>query len=163
MNRDSNSSDPQKKHKLHAIIDDSINFLQQTANKKEIAFKNKVSVKTSVFVDEEMIKTVIRNLLSNAVKFSSNKQSIIVTAEKSVNSVTMGIHDQGVGIEQERIDCLFEINKEKSTRGTDGEAGTGLGLLICKDFVEKNNGKIWVESEWGEGSVFYIKLPTRAA
>ena len=71
-----------KKHKLHAIIDDSINFLQQTANKKEIAFKNKVSVKTSVFVDEEMIKTVIRNLLSNAVKFSSNKQSIIVTAEK---------------------------------------------------------------------------------
>ena len=75
----------------------------------------------------------------------------------------MGIHDQGVGIEQERINCLFEINNEKSTRGTDGEAGTGLGLLICKDFVEKNNGKIWVESEWGEGSVFYIKLPTRAA
>jgi PAS domain S-box-containing protein len=148
-----------KKHNMYAIINDCISFLQQVADKKEISFENKAPSRISVFADEEMIKTVIRNLLSNAIKFSANKQFIKITAEKRGGSVVIGIHDKGIGIKQEKIGGLFEINNEKSTQGTDGEKGTGLGLLICKDFVEKNNGKIWVESEWGKGSDFYIMLP----
>jgi signal transduction histidine kinase len=110
-----------------------------------------------------MVRTVMRNLISNAIKFTEKNGDIRVTANGKDGFVEVSVLDTGVGIRSDKKDTLFKIGKARSTRGTAKEKGTGLGLVICKEFVDKNNGRIWFESPIPDGSekgsVFYFTLP----
>jgi len=106
-----------------------------------------------------MLKTVLRNLVSNAIKFTKTGGAIIINAEVNPDNVTISVSDNGNGIPPENLAKLFNISEVLTTKGTAGETGTGLGLLLCKDFVEKLGGKIWVESESGKGSRFSFTMP----
>ena len=113
-----------------------------------------------VYADKDMVATVIRNLISNAIKFSFKKSSILVSLKtESDATVKVSISDKGVGIDKTKLASIFNAEYTFSEKGTEGEKGTGLGLKLCKEFVEKNNGKIWVESEKGKGSVFSFNIP----
>ena len=106
-----------------------------------------------------MINTVIRNLLSNAIKFSENDGTINISCKSENDQILIKIKDDGIGISPQDQKRLFKIDQYYSTTGTEGETGTGLGLIICKEFVEKNKGKITVESKLGKGTVFSVYLP----
>jgi signal transduction histidine kinase len=113
----------------------------------------------NVFADIDMLRTVLRNLVSNAIKYTNNGGAINITAEQTQSDVTISISDSGIGIPPENLAKLFDISEVMTTKGTAKETGTGLGLLLCKEFVEKHGGKIWVESEIGKGSDFKFTLP----
>ena len=106
----------------------------------------------------DMIHLIVRNLISNAIKFSQHGGSIKITSQIKGNDFIMCISDSGVGISKQNQKKLFE-QETFTTRGTDNEEGTGLGLLLCKDFIEKNGGKIWVESKIGVGTKFFVQIP----
>jgi signal transduction histidine kinase len=106
-----------------------------------------------------MVKTIMRNLVSNALKFTNKGGNININVEENPESAIVTVSDNGIGIKPEDLTKLFDISKVLSTSGTEEETGTGLGLLICKEFVEKHNGKIWVESISGVGSDFKFTLP----
>ena len=106
-----------------------------------------------------MVITVLRNLISNAIKFTQIDGKIMVFAGVKQNELAVSISDNGVGISKARMDKLFKITEKQSTPGTQKEKGTGLGLILCKEFIEKNKGKIWIESQVGIGTTFYFTLP----
>jgi signal transduction histidine kinase len=112
-----------------------------------------------IFADKNMIHTIIRNLVSNAIKYSEIGGEIIVRYKQENNNILISITDQGMGISKSNINRLFKIDDPYYSDGTVGEKGTGLGLIICKEFVEKHNGKIWVESEISQGSTFFVSIP----
>ena len=105
-----------------------------------------------------MLKTVLRNLVSNAIKFTKSGGSININTEKKSGFVIISVSDNGIGIQSENKAKQFNISEVLTTKGTAGETGTGLGLLLCKEFVEKHGGRIWVESEAGKGSEFKFTL-----
>jgi signal transduction histidine kinase len=113
----------------------------------------------NVFADIDMLKTVLRNLVSNAIKFTNNDGAINIGAEENSGNVTISVSDNGIGIAHDELKKLFDISEVLTTKDTEGETGTGLGLLLCKEFVEKHQGKIWVDSEVGKGSDFRFTLP----
>ncbi len=113
------------------------------------------------FADADMLKTVLRNLVCNAIKFTNNGGVINITAKQSDSCSTISVSDNGIGVPTENLAKLFEISEVRTTKGTEKESGTGLGLLLCKEFVEKHQGKIWVESEVGKGSEFSFTLPSK--
>ena len=115
-----------------------------------------------VFADKNMINTVIRNLLLNAVKFTRNGGRISLSARNIDHVVEIAVTDNGIGISPENFKKLFCIDCNVVSYGTEGEQGTGLGLILCKEFVEKNAGKIRVESEQGVGSTFTVSIPETA-
>jgi len=108
-----------------------------------------------------MITTVIRNLISNAIKFSNRDSSIHVRCVNHAEEIELSVTDQGVGIKKEIKEKLFRIDQHVTTQGTSDEKGSGLGLILCKEFVEKNNGKIWVESDINKGASFIFTLPKK--
>ena len=131
-----------------------------SAQKKEIGISYNIPDDLNVFVDVQMFGTIIRNLISNAVKFTPKKGDVAVSANKlNDDFIEICIRDTGIGISMDLIGNLFLIGEQTGRRGTEGEPTAGLGLLICKDFIEKNGGKIWVESEECKGSAFYFTLP----
>jgi PAS domain S-box-containing protein len=147
---------------VHFDIKDNITYIlnsfDQPAADKGVSLQNNIQSATMVYADMDMIQAVLRNLVSNAIKFCSKGCKVSVNAETKRGITTIWVADTGVGIAAENIDKLFGTNNF-TTRGTINEQGTGLGLLLCKDFIEKNKGKIWVESTQGEGSRFYFTLP----
>ena len=108
-----------------------------------------------------MVKTILRNLISNAIKFTPRYGKIEVKAGVIRNQLEISVRDSGIGMTKERMKQLFRIDADISTRGTEDEKGTGLGLFLCKEFVAKHGGKIWMESEPGRGSVFSFSLPSK--
>ncbi len=148
-----------EKIKLKNIIDDSITLIQCNAEEKGVSMYNETDETLTIYADEIMISTVLRNLISNAVKFTSEDGFVKITAKKSKDSVIIKIIDNGTGIKETDIPKLFKADLNFSTFGTHNEKGTGLGLVVCKDFIKKNNGTISVESEIGKGSTFTILLP----
>jgi PAS domain S-box-containing protein len=146
------------KEKIEACID----VLSESARKKKIELTFSIPGELEVLADNHMFDTVIRNLLSNAIKFTRAGGKVIVTAKfNNDHSIEVEISDSGIGMTQELKNKLFHINEKTSRPGTEGEMSTGLGLLLCKEFIEKNGGKIWVESEVGKGSVFSFTVPER--
>lgn len=131
----------------------------RNAVSKNITIKSYIKEKTTVFADIDMLKTVLRNLVSNAIKFTNDGGEISINAEEKSEEVIISISDNGIGIKPEKLAKLFDISHRQTTTGTAEETGTGLGLILCKEFVEKNSGRIWVESECGKGSVFKFTLP----
>ena len=112
-----------------------------------------------VFADKTMISTIIRNLLSNAIKFTNSGGQVKISSQQIDDEMLVSVSDNGVGIKKEAIPNLFMIAESKSTSGTDKETGTGLGLILCQEFVTKHGGRIWAESVEGVGSTFKFTLP----
>ena len=110
-------------------------------------------------VDKNMFNTIMRNLVSNGIKFTKEGGNVYLTAIANEKFVNIAIQDSGIGLSQENISKLFRIDVNYTTPGTNKERGTGLGLVLCKELVEKNGGKIWVESELGKGTKFIFSLP----
>lgn len=147
-----------KNYSIEEIIKQAISAAEPSALSKKINIVFNLN-DFIVFVDKFMIDTVLRNLLSNAVKFTKNKGVVAVVAKKTKNEAVISVIDNCVGIEQKRINSIFNIDKEYTTLGTNDENGTGLGLVLCKEFVLKNRGKIWVESKIDRGSSFSFSIP----
>jgi len=144
---------------INYVVDSNISLLSQMASQKNINLHSKIEEDYFAFFDNNTISTVIRNLISNAIKFTPDGGEIFVVAESSDSMLKVSVCDNGVGISGEDCKKLFRVDEKFSTQGTSGEAGTGLGLILCQDFVEKNGGLIWVESEIGKGSQFIFTLP----
>lgn len=142
------------------LIKENIRLLESNAEQKAIAMNENIQHSMIAFADKQMINTVLRNLISNAIKFTQKGGEIKVVAENRAKDILISVIDNGIGIAPERIEHLFRIDKSNSTPGTENEHGTGLGLMLCKDFVEKHGGKIWAESKQGEGTVFHFILPS---
>jgi len=151
-----------EKLRLKITLFETIFGLQAQANKKEIEIIDNISENETIFADQNMITTVLRNLISNAMKFTNKKGSITISAKKQTdnNFTEINVSDTGIGIPKDKIEDLFRIDKNTSTQGTENETGTGLGLILCNEFVEKHGGKIWVESEAGKGSSFIFTIPS---
>jgi PAS domain S-box-containing protein len=143
---------------LFIIVSQNITFLREFANQKNIELINQIPNHIEVFVDIEMINTVFRNLISNAIKFTPRGGKIIISAEKKDNEILITIEDTGIGMNEKILNGIFKMDQRTSRPGTEKETSTGLGLLLCKEFIEKHNGKIWVESEEDKGSTFYFTL-----
>jgi len=148
---------------LMSKISESTVLTIEVANKKEISVSFDIPENIEVFADIEMVSAIMRNLLTNAVKFTPKGGSILVSAKSGPdNLVEISVKDTGIGMNQHMIDNLFRLDVNTNRKGTDGEASTGLGLVISKDFVEKNGGQLWVESEEGIGSTFRFTLPVKS-
>lgn len=138
----------------------SLDALHESVVRKEIAIFIPIPDDLKVFADQQMFHTIIRNLVSNAVKFTPRGGRIDVTARCCADHcIEICVRDSGVGIPAEIKNKLFHLPEKITRTGTDGEAGTGLGISLCKEFVEKHGGRIWVESEVGEGSSFFMTFP----
>ena len=144
---------------IYDIVINTIDLLNDNAKKKNITVSVDIPEQIQVFADSNMINTVIRNLLTNAIKFTHEKGSIKISAKDTGNAVEITVADTGVGIKPEDIKILFLIDVDISTPGTANEKGTGLGLILCKEFITLNNGDIRVESKIGKGSRFIVSLP----
>ena len=148
-----------KQMSINEVILDEIELLKSTATQKYIDLSTNFNSSSNVMIDQDMMNTVIRNLISNAIKFTDIRGKIEIKTYDEINDVIVSISDTGVGIDENTIGNLFKIDTKISTIGTQGEKGTGLGLSLCKELVEKNNGKIMVESEKSVGTTFSIRLP----
>ena len=150
-----------RKLELNLLCSSVINETMSQAKRKKIKIIKNCPNSLSVIADEFMINTVLRNILTNAIKFSNINGKVTISAEpQNDNFVAISVEDTGVGMTKETLKSLFTIAQNNTTLGTSHESGTGLGLIIVKEFVEKNNGTISVESKEGKGSKFTVTLPT---
>lgn len=148
-------------HDISQLVDSTFNLLKNNADKKNITLVNNISPRTLVYSDVQTISSVIQNLISNAIKFTPKEGKIEVGCNIKNDKLTVFVSDTGIGIRDEDKEKLFKIDMHLTTEGTEKEEGSGLGLILCKELVEKNNGEIWVESELGKGSTFFFTLPTQ--
>ncbi|MBX3042347.1 MAG: PAS domain S-box protein [Candidatus Kapabacteria bacterium] len=147
---------------LSTLVMMNIDLLQIVAKQKEISLNNKVHSSVLIYTDVNLLNTILRNLISNAIKFSFNGST--VTISSSLNNddfVEICVEDSGVGMTNEEIENLYRLDKHFSNKGTSNESGSGLGLILCKDLVEINGGKIYVESEPDMGTKFYFTVPSK--
>jgi len=147
---------------LLPLVKETISVLQESAKKKEIEISNDIQEGTTIFADKNMLLAIIRNIISNAIKFTPKGGKINITAiiDKEKN-VEIRVSDSGIGMTPKIIDHLFDLDVKTSRSGTEDEPSTGLGLILCKDFIEKHNGKIWAESNEGKGSTFHLTFPNK--
>ncbi len=148
--------------KVNELIDEEFLVLKEMANEKNIELSYYVPTQLTVLADKNMLKTVLRNLISNAIKFTYRNGKVEVKASIDKDMVEIAVSDNGIGMSESTKAELFKIDSNVSTPGTEDEKGTGLGLFLCKEFVEKHGGKIWAESQPGKGSVFLFILPSFA-
>ncbi|HCX99071.1 MAG TPA: hypothetical protein DG754_02930 [Bacteroidales bacterium] len=146
---------------LQSILYQTFDSFRYSTNSKFIEMDISYDKNIAVVADEFMLRTILRNLLSNAIKFTNKNGKINITAQKRKSHILISISDNGVGIGSESLSEIWSSSNTFSTSGTSNEQGTGLGLIICRDFVEKHEGRIWVESELGKGSTFSFTLPDK--
>lgn len=144
---------------LVSLINEVTGLSNDFAQQKSITIVQELPHNLNVFADKAMIATILRNLLSNAIKFTNMGGRILVFSEQTLNEIIISIKDNGVGIDPEALGKLFRIDQNNSSKGTQNEMGTGLGLILCKEFIERHKGRIWAESEYGKGSSFSFALP----
>ncbi len=153
-----------EKINLHIKTKEICDLLKQSSENKSIELINQLDLNIYVEADKDMLATIIRNLLSNAIKYTHKHGEITIKTfsvpdENNIQYLGISVSDNGVGIPKEIQSKLFEIGENTSMKGTDNEKGTGLGLILCKEFVEKHGGKIWIESEVGKGSSLFFTIP----
>jgi signal transduction histidine kinase len=148
-----------QKVQLIQEISDVIALVEIQAVNKEIEIINSITNDVFVDADKNMLATILRNLISNAIKFTKPKGTIKISSTIIANFVEITVKDSGIGISKSDIKNLFSIEVKNSNIGTANEQGSGLGLILCREFVEKHGGKIWVNSSMGEGSEFKFTLP----
>ncbi|MFZ0454952.1 MAG: HAMP domain-containing sensor histidine kinase, partial [Ignavibacteriaceae bacterium] len=144
---------------LRKIVEDNSDVLKNTADKKSVKIINYVNKEISVYADANMLNSIFYNLLVNAIKYSYKNGYIEISAAKEGNYIKISIEDKGAGMDKESLDKLFVLNVKKVIPGTNNEMGTGLGLLLTKEFIEKNEGKIEVISEINKGTCVNFTLP----
>jgi signal transduction histidine kinase len=147
---------------LTKLINEEFLIIDEMASRKNISVQNLVSDSLQIYADKNMIRTVIRNLLTNGIKFTRKGGCVKINAVPTAENVEISVSDDGIGMNAEKIAGLFRIDVDVTTKGTDDEKGTGLGLYLCKDFIEKHGGRIWAESEKGSGSTFKFILPVNS-
>lgn len=151
-------------HDIHNIAEESITILEDMARGKNISIENKIKKSEKVFCDQFMVSTIFRNLISNAIKFTPANGVITITADSETSEsngfIKVCVNDTGIGIDPDLIPNLFTLVGNISTQGTNEETGTGLGLIICKEFIDNHGTKIWAESSKGKGSkiCFILKM-----
>jgi PAS domain S-box-containing protein len=147
--------------KVKTFIDEIVLLTKPSAENKNIGLLYEAKEDLSVYADKDMINTILRNLITNAIKFTRKNGTIFVSAIKTKKKdfIEISVTDTGVGISKERIKDLFRLDKNIKSSGTEDESGTGLGLILCKEFTKKNKGEIWVESKVNKGSKFTFTLP----
>ena len=143
------------------VTEGVIEIFSMVAELKKISIRLETPSKLDVHADIDMIKTVIRNLLSNAIKFSNEETEILVTVQEQEGMAVVRVKDSGCGIDEEKQKKLLHTDTHFSTFGTNNEEGSGLGLLLCQDFVIKNGGRLWFTSAKGEGSTFSFSIPLK--
>jgi len=148
-----------EKINLGNLTGEAITLLKPIAKNKKILIKSDIPDEMIAYADRNMVSTVILNLLTNAIKFTPQKGFVEIRSYERNNHVEVEVADSGIGISENNQKKLFRLDEKFQTDGTEKEKGTGLGLVLCKEFIEKNNGEIWVESKEGEGSRFYFSLP----
>jgi signal transduction histidine kinase len=147
--------------RLTDVIQNSIKGLKQSADNKQIDIRYELNDQICVLADPNMVQTIVRNLLSNAIKFTPRGGSVIIKTDvMNMNHASVSIIDNGVGIEESSLSKIFDISNTLHTSGTEDEKSTGLGLILVKDFVEKNKGTIAIDSQKGEGTIVSFTLPT---
>ncbi|SNR34944.1 PAS domain-containing sensor histidine kinase [Lutibacter flavus] len=144
---------------LSSIIQEIIDVSNSQAKIKNITINKIKSDEIEVYANENMVKTILQNLISNAIKFTKSEGTINIAVISQQNQVEISISDNGVGINKDKLNLLFNVSSNPTSFGTEGEKGSGLGLVLCKEFVEILNGEIWVKSEVGKGSDFKFTLP----
>jgi two-component system, sensor histidine kinase and response regulator len=144
---------------VHDTISETVGLLSSSASKKAIAITHEISETFTVFADQNMIRTVIRNLISNALKFTPRGGLIKISSFVENTMLIVEVADNGVGISKEKLENLFSLSSDYSTLGTEKETGTGLGLILCNEFMTLNKGHIEASSEHGIGSVFSVFIP----
>ncbi len=144
---------------LKEIVEDNLALVKSQSTKKHLHVHSVINTPCFAFADKNMIDTVIRNLITNAIKFTPQYGEIVISARKEDKNIEVSVKDTGVGMSVKQRDNIFRIDSKLNTPGTENETGSGLGLILCKDFVEKNGGMILVESEEGKGSTFRFTLP----
>jgi PAS domain S-box len=147
------------KNSIKLIVDEVVALFDEIARQKDIKIQNNIIDTKLIPLDKNITKTILRNLMNNAIKFTEHSGNISITSVRNSETAEIVISDTGIGISKETLPDLFTISKNKSTFGTANEKGTGLGLIICKDLIEAQGGKIWVESEIGKGSAFHFTIP----
>lgn len=145
---------------LRSMADESLALAFDAAKNKDIELVCDIPVQIEVFADSHLLETVIRNLVSNALKFTPKGGKVSLSAKTDGDkNIEISFKDTGIGMNQSMVENLFRLDVKTNRLGTNGELSTGLGLLLCKEFIEKHGGKIWVESEVGKGSTFYFTIP----
>ena len=145
---------------VEKVISDIVSLFEHHASSKEILIKTFLEDKLTIYADTQCIYSIMRNLISNAIKFTSTGGKVIVEAKSLYGMTKISVMDNGIGISNKQLESLFSIDKQEVSVGTAHERGTGLGLVVVKEFVEKNNGSVEVESQINEGSTFTISLPS---
>ncbi len=148
-----------EKCNLKSLAQEIIVLISETANSKKINVINAIYEDIIILADKSMLNSIIRNLITNSIKYTKENGEIIIDAKIKDRLVELSIKDNGIGMDEKIKKSLFKIGETKSGLGTQGEQGTGLGLILCKEFVEKHEGKIWVTSEIGKGSEFIFTIP----
>jgi len=141
------------------VVSETTQLFEDLAEQKSIRLIDEIPGDLKVQADKKMVSTILRNLISNGIKFSHPSSSLIVHAKKNKDKIVVSVTDEGVGMQEAELESLFASDRNHSTQGTNNESGTGLGLLLCKEFTDMHRGKIWAESEPGKGSTFYFTLP----
>jgi len=146
--------------RLRSFVEESLTSMDETAKMKGIEITADIPDDLEIYADNNQVQTVLRNLISNAVKFTPGDGKINILAKADGNkSVEISVRDTGIGMSPPMVENLFRLDANMTRKGTAGEPSSGLGLILCKEFVEKQGGKIWVKSEEGKGSTFYIQVP----
>jgi two-component system, sensor histidine kinase and response regulator len=144
---------------LYDVTRDNVELFSSNAKQKQIRLESTIPPKTVVFADYSMVNTVLRNLIANALKFTPAKGRVRISATVLPQSIETAVIDTGIGIPADALALLFRIDAHYTRHGTSGEEGSGLGLILCKELIEKNAGRIWVESRVGKGTCFKFTLP----
>ncbi|NCD42931.1 MAG: hypothetical protein EOL88_12680 [Bacteroidia bacterium] len=140
---------------IHTVTD----LLSDAAKQKSILITSDLLPNINVYADKNMVSTVLRNLITNAIKFTNINGKIVISTKVENDELSISVHDNGVGMTKDKIERLFRIEENSSTPGTQNEKGTGLGLILCKEFIQKHEGRIFVKSEIGKGSIFSFTIP----
>lgn len=151
----------EEKFELNELIKSNIDLHKNTALLKKIDLEMDVDQSVIINADKKMLHTVLNNLINNALKFTEQNGKVTVTVVEEKDNFTISVSDNGIGIPENELNELFKIAKNNFTVGTEGETGTGLGLIICKEFIDAHNGKLQIQSNYGEGTTVSIKLPIK--
>ncbi len=144
---------------IYNLFQETVHYFESDISGKKITVEFNPEPETTVLADENMIRTILRNLISNAIKFTAEEGTIRLSALRSGSYMQISVEDSGIGISDENQKLLFRVDTNISTKGTNSETGTGLGLILCREFVQKHQGEIWVESVPGKGSKFIFTIP----
>jgi signal transduction histidine kinase len=149
---------PQRAY-LKLLVDESIRAIEPYAHSKGVTLTTSISGTLMLHADVKMLSTIVRNLVSNAVKFTNSGGTVTIEGENDNEWIRLSVSDTGIGIKPEHVERLFQIDTHHSTLGTAEEKGSGLGLILCKEFIERHGGTVEVQSELGKGSCFIVTLP----